>query len=108
MLRLVNIERMVTILAPSPYKESIKSALVQQGFVLVLAACIIDGGDIFKICFIAFIAFWVGVFLVRRRRPQTPTKLDLIFIRGSYLPLCAVTFFLVHFFWRLRGLPGLL
>jgi hypothetical protein len=99
---------MFFILASSLHKPAIKSALLQQGVILVLAAGILDGGDIFSICLIALVAFWTGVFLIRRRRPQTPTRIDLFMIRGSYIPLCVIAFFLVHWFWRLRGLPGLL
>ena len=100
--------RMRSLLAPSPYKESLKAALIQQGIVMLLTAGILDGGDVFAIWLIAVLAFWVGVWLVRRNRPTAPSKVDLLFIHWSYLPLCVMTFFLVHCFWRLRGLPGLL
>ncbi len=99
---------MATTTALSPYREAIKSALLQQGIVLVFTAGILDGGDLFRICLIALIAFWTGVGLIRRHRPKSPTRLDLILIRGSYLMLCILAFFLVHVSWRLRGLPGLL
>jgi len=85
-----------------------KIALAQQGTVLVMASMILDGGDIFSICLIAFIAFWAVVGLIRWHRPHKPTKLDLIFIRASYLPLCILAFFLVDYFWKRRGLHGLL
>lgn len=99
---------MRALLAPSPYREAVKSALVQQGIVLFIAAGFLDGGDIFDICLIAFVGFWVGVYLIRRHRPQTSTKLDLIIVQVSYIPLCILAIFLVDCFWRLRGLPGLL
>jgi hypothetical protein len=99
---------MLFTLAPSPYKAAIKLAVAQQIPILVLSSCILDGGDIFSICLIPFIAFWVGVWLIRHRRPQTPTRIELFAIRWSYFPLCVMTFFLVDWFWKLRGLPGLL
>jgi len=85
-------------LAPSPYKAAIKLALAQQIPILVLGASILDGGDIFSICLKPVIAFWVAVWFIRHRRPQTPTKFDLFAIRWSYMPLCVMTFFLVHWF----------
>jgi len=94
--------------APSCYRNASTSALVQQGIVLVLAALNLDGGDLLRICLIAFVAFWIGVGFMRRHRPQAPARLALICIHAGYLPLCIVTFFLVHWFWKLRGLPGLL
>jgi hypothetical protein len=39
---------MSTEAASSPYREAIKSALVQQGIVSVLTAAILDGGDMFQ------------------------------------------------------------
>jgi hypothetical protein len=93
-------------LAPSPYKDAIKLALVQQVTILLMSAGVLDGGDMFAICLIAFVAFWAWALLVRHRRPQTPTKFDLLFVKWSYIPLCVATFFLVHWFWSLRGLRG--
>ena len=98
---------MLFTLAPSPYKDAIKLALAQQIPILILTAGILDGGDFFRICLIPFIAFWVCLFLVQRRRPGAPTKLDVILIKWSYIPLCFATFFLVQWFWKLRGLSGL-
>ena len=99
---------MFSTFAPAPYRDAIKLALAQQIPILVLTLGILDGGDIFRICLIAFIAFWTCLVLVQRRRPEAPTRLDLTLIKWSYMPLCVGTFFLVHLFWKLRGLPGLL
>ncbi len=95
---------MLFTLAPSPYKDALKLAFVEQIAILILSAGVLDGGDIFNICLIPLIAFWVGVFFIRRHRPEAPTKFDVFMIKWGYIPLCIVTFFLVHWFWRLRGL----
>jgi hypothetical protein len=91
-------------LALSPYKDALKLALAQQITILILSAGVLDSGDLFSICLIPFIAFWVGVSFIRRRRPEAPTKLDVIVIKWTYIPLCIVTFLLVNWFWKLRGL----
>ena len=91
------------IASASPYRMAITSAVVQQVIVLVLASMILDGGDLLAFCLVACLAFWVGVVFIRLRRGQTPTKMDLILIRSSYLLLCIITFFVVHLVWRLRG-----
>jgi hypothetical protein len=93
-------------LAHSPFKAAIKVALAQQIPILLLSSCILDGGDIFMICLIPFFAFWVGVCLIRSRRPLTPTKFDLFLIQWSYAPLCLISFWLVHWFWKVRGIRG--
>lgn len=89
-------------LARSPYKDPLKLALAQQITILILSAGVLDGGDLFRICLIPFLAFWVGVLFIRHHRPETPTKLDIIVITWSYTPLCILTLFLVHWFWKLR------
>src|SRR5262245_20396287 len=93
-----------TIASTSPYRAAITSAIVQQVIVLVLASLILDGGDLLMFCLVACLAFWTGVIFIRVRRGQTPTKIDLLLIRSSYLLLCIITFFAVHLVWKLRGL----
>jgi len=60
--------------------------------VLVLAAGILDGGNLLMFCLVACLAFWTGVVLIRMRRGRTPTKIDLMLICSSYLLLCIITF----------------
>ena len=93
-----------TIASASPYRTAITSAIVQQVIVLVFASLILDGGDLLLFCLVACLAFWAGVVFIRVRRGHTPTKIDLILIRSSYLLLCIITFFVVHLVWKLRGL----
>ena len=84
----------------------IKSAVIQQVFILVLASMILDGGVVAEICLFAAVAFWGGVALIRFRRP-VPTKIDLVLIEGSYIVLCLLAFFLTQWIWHLRGYPSL-
>lgn len=94
----------IPIVSTSPYRNAIISAIVQQVLVLVLASLILDGGDLLMFCVVACLAFWSGFVFIRVRRGQTPTKIDLILIRASYLALCIITFLVVHLVWKLRGL----
>jgi len=75
------------------YREAVQSTLFQQILTLGLASMIMDGGTMLCICLYAAAGFWAGVALVRTRR-ATGTKADLLFIQGSYLPLCLVSFFI--------------
>jgi len=88
----------------APYRRVIRSALTQQAFILVLAGMILDGGVVAEICLFAAVAFWVGVALIRFRRP-VPTKVDLVLIEGGYIVLCLISFFLAQWIWRLREYP---
>ena len=79
------------------------SAFVQQSVIMVLAGMILDGGVVAQSCFYAFAAFWVGVGVILWRRAPAPTKVDLLIVRGGFIVLCVLSFFLTHGIWRLRG-----
>jgi hypothetical protein len=75
-----------------PFRNTINFAVAQQIIILVMTSLILDGGDSFRICGVAALAFWAGVGTIRFRR-QIPTKGDIIFIKGVYLPLCFLSGF---------------
>jgi hypothetical protein len=77
---------------PRTYREAIRSALIQQVLILGLTSMVLDGGGLFLICFYATIGFWIGVAIIRFRRP-TPTAIDLAVINFGSIPLCLVSFF---------------
>jgi hypothetical protein len=79
------------------------SAFVQQSVIMVLAGMILDGGAVAQSCFYAFAAFWVGVGVIVWRRASAPTKVDLVIVRGGFIVLCVLSFFLTHGIWHLRG-----
>ena len=79
------------------------SAFVQQAIVLVLAGMILDGGLIAQMCWYAFLAFWGGVAVIWFRRSSSPTKQDLILVRGGYLIVCIISFFVTQSIWHWRG-----
>jgi hypothetical protein len=90
-------------LATTPIPDSVRFALIQQAVVLVLAAGMLDGGELAQVCFYAFAAFWAGVGVLIARRGAALTRVDILLIRWSYIPLCIGSFFLTHWIWSLRG-----
>lgn len=80
-----------------------RSAFVQQGVILVLAGMVLDGAAIAQSCFYAIAAFWVGVGVILWRRALAPTKADLAIVRGGFVVLCVLSFFLTNGIWRWRG-----
>jgi hypothetical protein len=78
---------------PRTYRQAVRSALFQQLLILGVAGMVLDGGTLFCICFYAAAGFWIGVGMIRVRRP-IPTSVDLAVINAGYLPLCLVSFFI--------------
>ena len=60
----------------SPFNRAIRWAGIQQVIVLVLAATILDGGHIVRICLIAALAHWGAILFigVRRRGDADPAR----------------------------------
>lgn len=87
----------------TPLPGAVTSALVQQAVVIFLSLMILDGGVIAQVCLYAFAAFWGGAGLLIARRGAALSRLDLGLIRGGYLPVCIISFFLTHWIWSLRG-----
>ncbi len=71
-------------LAPA-YRPAIKTALLQQGIVLILAALVLDMGETFHAAVIAVVAYWLAFVVVVFRRASCPTRGDLLFVRYGFL-----------------------
>ena len=89
-------------IAPS-YRKPIFEAVVLQALLSILSLLMLDGGTTARICGIALVAFWAAAVVLILRRPRTPTRTDLSFVRFGYLAMVVVAFFLVHFIWHGRG-----
>ncbi|MGV3771400.1 MAG: hypothetical protein ACO1QB_00760 [Verrucomicrobiales bacterium] len=87
---------------PNPLQVALISTSVQQALTLAFASMILDGGNCFRVCLIALIAFWAAaIIIIFRKKPPSP--IDRAFIRTAYVPICVIAFFLARFIWRMRG-----
>jgi hypothetical protein len=89
--------------AQSPLRNAMYSAYIQQAIVMILAAMVPGGGRIVQVCAYAILAFWGGVFTLCVRSRWVVTKVDLILIRGGYILVCVISYFVTRWFWHLRG-----
>jgi hypothetical protein len=88
----------------TPLPGAVTFALVQQAAVIFLSLLVLDGGVMAQVCLYAFVAFWGGTgLLIARRGAAALSRLDLGLIRGGYVPVCIISFFLTHWIWSLRG-----
>ena len=91
------------VFATTPLPEATRFALIQQAIVIFLSAGILDGGALAQVCIYALVAFWGGAGVLIARRRAALTRVDIILIRWSYIPLCVVSFFVTYWIWSLRG-----
>ncbi len=74
-----------------------------QAVVLVLSSLVLDGGQIFRVCAIAALGYWIAVVVIMWRRPVSPTPTDLGFIRYGFWLLILLTKVIAPVVWRLVG-----
>jgi len=79
------------------YRPAFRLALLQQIPWAMLCLLMLDFGRTAKICAIAMLAFWIVAFTMMARRPQSPTRIDIVFIRWAFFPIFLVTFLLAEF-----------
>lgn len=91
------------VFATTPLPGATTFALIQQAIVIFFCSLILDGGVLGQVCLYAFVAFWGGTGLLIARRGAAITRVDILLIRWSYIPLCIVSGFLTHWIWSLRG-----
>ena len=68
------------------YSHAITVALAQHAVVLILAALVLDGGHMLRICTIAALASWLCTLVIMLRRRKQPTRFDLGLVRYGFWP----------------------
>ncbi len=82
-------------IAPA-YGHQIWFSVKQQVLLAVLAGLVLDLGQTVRIVASAIIGYWIGVVTILVRRPLSPLKGDLLFVRWG-CSLLAATFLFVYF-----------
>jgi hypothetical protein len=70
----------------SEYDRATRTALLLQLPVALIALASLDGGQLAKVCGVAFLGFWLGAALIAVRRPFSPTRWDLSYWRWGSIP----------------------
>ena len=91
----------------SPISETYRAALWRAlicSLVIGLLFGLVDDYQTPWLTAVGLALFWTLVVVIICRRPQTPTKLDLLAIRWGWLPLIVGFQVLIRFVWHWRGL----
>jgi hypothetical protein len=87
----------------STYWPAFKSALIFQFVFGVLTALMLDGGRSFEFFKVAFAGHWIGILIIIGRRPISPTKADIFFIRWGLPVVMLATGLVAPFIWSMIG-----
>jgi TatA/E family protein of Tat protein translocase len=85
------------------YWPALRFGILVQAVLGILTALILDMGQSFAVLKIAFLSHWLGIFLLWARRPISPTKTDILFVRwGTPLLMMAIGL-IAPLIWEIIG-----
>ncbi len=85
------------------YWPAIRFGVCVQAILGILTALMLDMGQSFGVFKVAFLGHWFGILLILARRPESPTKTDIIFVRwGTPLLMMAIGFIAPQV-WKMIG-----
>jgi hypothetical protein len=87
------------------YRGPILIGACFQAAFLLLGSLALDFGQLLQWTLFATITYWLMAALIISRRPQMPTKWDLILLRSGFVLILPVTITLTSLVWSWRGLP---
>ncbi len=85
------------------YWSAFREAAFAQSLLGIPLALLLDGGRAFSFFGVAILSQWISTLMIVTRRPTSPTKGDLYFIRIGILPLCVLTGGIAPFVWKVLG-----
>ena len=91
-----------TILSPQ-YGRALGRGAAVICVVCILAALVLDGGLTVQVTLIAIMGYLGGVTAVACRRPQSPSRFDLMLIAWGFVPLWLIVQFGARYAWTAMG-----
>ena len=85
------------------YKRTLIQGLVLILIIFLLAGLVLDHGLTAQITLMAALGYLGAVTVIAMRRPQTPTRIDILLIRWGFIPLWFAAQYLVREAWTWMG-----
>jgi len=70
-----------------------KENVIAQIIGTFICSLILDSGFTIGVWYISCLSYWIGFFFIRFRRPEKPSKIDLIFLRFAVLIIFGILWF---------------
>ena len=83
----------VSIAWSKSYWQAIKFSIGVQILSLLYFSLLLIEHLVLDSACIACAAFWIAIAIIVCRRPEAPTRGDIAFIRGGFMPLVAIAVF---------------
>lgn len=85
------------------YKPALYKSVQLQALLFILTSLVLDRGQMRRYFIFAMCGQWAGTIIILFRRPTSPTKTDLSFIRYALLPLFLLVNLLIPVIWNWKG-----
>src|SRR4030081_2979945 len=85
------------------YTAAFRQALLWQSLFFFFTALMLDHGRANQYVFVAVLAHWLAMVVIVFRRPQSPTRVDLLVCRLGFPLVLAMTVWLAPSVWRYVG-----
>jgi len=82
---------------------ALRDGILLQAVFGVLTALMLDMGRSFGFFKVALIGHWMGIFVIMGRRPLSPTKWDIFFIRVGVLAILTLVVLIAPIVWNVIG-----
>ncbi|MBU8902309.1 MAG: hypothetical protein KOO69_06185 [Victivallales bacterium] len=86
------------------YKKAIFFSLAYQMVLLLFSAMILDGGQCGQYMLVSMAGFWVSVIVLIIRKPWSPSKKDIFYIKWGFFLILFFVPLIMKFTWMLRGI----
>jgi hypothetical protein len=85
------------------YWPALGFGILVQAILGILSALMLDLGETLNIFQVAFVGHWAGMLFILVRRPLSPTKTDIVFIRWGTPLLMLATVLIARQVWNVIG-----
>lgn len=76
----------------SSYLADMRAAIFLQAILRILAALVLDFGQMLRTFAVAFLCQWAITWIILFRRPMNPTRLDRVIVRYGIVPVLALVY----------------
>ena len=85
------------------YRGDLALGLTLAALFLIVSSVIVDGGQLFQFVGTSALVYCTAISVIVWRRPQSPTKMDLWFIRFGFFVILLIIPPAIIIGWKIRG-----
>ena len=85
------------------YHSGLRVTLTCAVILLILSSLLVDGGQALQFVAASTVVYFTGSAMIVCRRPDTPTWVDLVWVRTGFFAMLICMPFFLSVGWKVRG-----